>query len=149
MGVKDFLEKINALISNRMVEEASAEEKDFFYTHVKELLEENLIKEIYAGKSLSIMNVANSCYVVFVIRHALDLECIFGFIMDPESILKITKSEAAFHRWVKASSKETLKKFMLIVNETNINVMRELKAKTDVSGPTKDIDLQMESMLKA
>lgn len=124
------------------------EQKNSFYnSKIKELLNEGLIREIYSSSKISIMNISNSCYAVFDYEGCFKLNSIFGLIMDAQSIRTIINDESQFRKWLNGVSKKEVSKCMLIVNDANINVMKSLKSKTDVSGPTEDIDLQLEQEL--
>lgn len=125
------------------------QEKNYFYTQMKGLLEENLLREVYAGERLSIMNIANTCYVIFDFAMCYQSEHLFGIIMGARWVKRIAKKEMRFYRWAVAISTEEVKKYMLVISEKNIEVMRNLKAKSDKDGPGKDVDLQMEKDIMA
>lgn len=119
--------------------------KEKFYEKTKLYFEEGLFKEIYSSDEISICNVCNTEYLVFIYDLFNDgLE--IGICIKQDIIPKIIEDNYLINKIYLSSSAEEKSKCTIDIKQ-NYQLMKNLKQQTDVLGPSKNINLALEQEL--
>jgi len=119
--------------------------KTKFYEKTKLYFEEGLFKEIYSSDQISICNVSNTEYLAFIYDlFEDDLE--IGICIKPDIILKIVEDNYLINKMYLSSSRQEKSKCTIDIKQ-NYKLMKEMKQKTDILGPSKNINIELEQEL--
>lgn len=122
-------------------------EREKFLIKNGKFFETGVINEIYGNENVSIINVANSLYVASQYAH--DKDFVYSAcIVDVEQIKKIIDDNKILPIWINNMTNDELKKIIVEFNENSYNVMKNIKLKTDINGPSQFVDLEFEQSLK-
>ncbi len=103
--------------------------------------------EIYFHKKGSIMNLANSLYIA-----SMYLKDNLGYsigIIVPKEVAKVgTEDWMALLQWFNALSDSDKEHCVMLFAPKTLEAARQIKARTDVEGPTENVDLEWEQRLK-
>ncbi len=104
-------------------------------------------REIYFHEKGSIMNLANSFYIASMYLKTDDGNPI-GIVV-PKKVAKVgTEDWTALLQWFNALSNSDKKQCVVLLNSNLLEVAKQIKARTDVEGPTENVDLEWEQRLK-
>lgn len=120
---------------------------DTFYKDLKDCFEEKLITEISRGKRFSVCNMADMFYAVFPHVKSGKYQC--GVIVNHENIKYLVEDEMFFKKIYSSMSKEEQKQLSFVLDEGVKELLRKYKAKTDLEGPSNDIEVELEEQLGA
>ena len=129
-------------------------EREQYKQQFKELiapfLESDLLKEIYKDEYVSICNIANTSYALF----SYDMMCngkddFVGILFNGQYLEKVADNpQLLLKDFVNSDEKKKLN-MMVPLNEKSFEIMKNMKKKTDISGPTNEINLELEEQLLA
>lgn len=123
------------------------DERTKFLNQNQKFFENGLINEIYGNENISVLNIGNSLYVASQYAH--DKNFVYSAcIVDVEQIKKIIENNDILSIWIHNMSNEELKKIVVEFNDRSYDIMKNIKAKTDIEGPSQFIDLEFEESLK-
>ena len=120
-------------------------DKTKFNEKIADFLEAGVLKEIFSSEDFGVFNVSNYCYAVFDYNEYSGGQC--GIIVNTDLMRKIINSPEFFPKLVQAMGKDWVEKNSVILDERNLQVMKEMKKKTDSNGPTSSIDVELEAEL--
>ncbi len=121
--------------------------REEFLRGVEPFFSNGLAYEIYFHEKGSIMNLVNCLYVASIYSDDDDGDQVG--IMIPKSIAKKAVTNwPEFLIWFDSLSDHDKRKTIMIFNPETLEVAKEIKARTDIEGPTKDVDLKWEQRLK-
>ncbi len=104
-------------------------------------------REIHFHKKGSIMNLANSFYVASMYLKD-DLGYPIGIIV-PKIVAEVGVEDwIALLQWFNALSDSEKSQCVMLFTPKTLEVARQIKARTDVEGPSEDVDLEWEQRLK-
>ena len=121
-----------------------------FEEMIRPFEEAGLLFVVYNDNYFSVCNLANTTYVLF----SYDMLCegkdnFVGILFNGKYLDKvIIHPELLLQDYVNSSEKERIN-MMVPLNKASFEIMKEMKNKTDVSGPTKEINLELEQELMA
>ncbi len=138
MGIFRLIQKLSP--ANR-----KKHDKKLFYEKARRFFDDGLMYEIYVSDTLCICNVANQCYAVFPYRgNGLGAD---GMFIGPAMIPKIIEDEGYLAARV-AEDRNLWTSLSILLDDTRYGNFRKFKKRNDITGPTSDIDLDMEERTK-
>jgi hypothetical protein len=118
---------------------------DTFYKDMKPLFNENLVTEIFKTKHYSVCNIADYFYSVFPHVRSEGYQC--GVIVNADTVRNMLMNEHAFTKGYANLSKAEKDQITYSVDQEAIEYFRKCLRETTLSGPTSDIDVELEEQL--
>lgn len=125
-------------------------EKKMFYDEIKKYLDSGLMREIYSSNDLSICNIADTFYTVFVYSAATNTkDSLSGIRINKRFIKEIIESNENFFRDYLSLSKEQKESVLVRFDQSTLKPLISLKNKSIENGPSLNIDLELEEQIMA
>ncbi|MBR6514771.1 MAG: hypothetical protein IKT46_08080 [Clostridia bacterium] len=125
--------------------------KQRFYKIAEPFFLAGLFKEIYQSDDISICNIANSGYAVFMYSllkpHKEDEFA--GIFVDKKGIRSIVNNNSLIQTFYLAWPNDVKKRSLLPLNDRTFKIIEKFKKKTDENGPSHEVDLEMEKEIMA
>lgn len=121
--------------------------KQKFDNELRKYEDAGYITKIYSSDKLCVCNIANSVYAVFNYTETNLGQ--WGFMVVPENVRAIVEDNDLFSELVSKTNKNILNKMSIFLNDIVFLNMKKLKEQTDLNGPSKDIDFEMEEEIMA
>lgn len=120
--------------------------KEQFYKDAFPFFYEGLIKEIYSNDNIIICNLSNFTYGVF--GYIKTKEGQGGVLITADNVRNIVANPNYCNQLIDELDKhDLLLNRTIVLNNKTFEVLKKFKGKTDLTGPSADIDLKMEEEL--
>lgn len=126
--------------------------KESFYNDSDLFFQEGILREIYSTDTFSICNVANHNYAFFPFSTSESRlftskkEGHLGIFISINFLRKVLNDNSNLAN-LALIDKANMKKLSFRLNDKNYIALKQLKEKTDLNGPSSEIDLAMEAKL--
>ena len=118
---------------------------DTFYWDMRNFFGEKLITEVLKSKHMSVCNVADSFYAVFPHAKFNGEQC--GIVVSTNDMKRMVENPSYFQRWYSYLTPEQKEKSCFSMGKSNIELVRQWKAQTQLNGPDASIDVEFEQQL--
>ena len=129
----------------------SAETREKFLERYQKLFDEGLIEEIFHNKSISILNCADTYYMVT--NYLRTPNEYYGLVINAESAEIISEAEENYYYYIKRMGKDLYRRQFLEFGDRpghkTYDLLVEFKKNTQLNGPSKYIDKELDERLKA
>lgn len=122
--------------------------REEFLSSIQEYIENDLVNVIYSNDNITIMNFANDVYALSEHGKNADNE-FFSFLISKRSIIDFIEDNQLFFDSIKKMGHQKANKYYYPFNESLYNSLLKIKEITDINGPSKLIDLELEEEIKA
>ena len=139
-------------IIQRTKEKAPPFSMNDFRRHATKFFEEDLLRVIFTDDDFCICNVANHVYALFPFpvtlsdRKDFEEQGFFGICISKEYVSLLVQ-DVSYIRSLAEMDPDEINKLSFRLNEKNYSVLKKCKHNTDLNGPTKDIDFEMEEKI--
>ena len=124
------------------------EYKKQFEQLVTPFVEAGLLKVIYNDENVSVCNLANTTYALFSYQMLCEgKENFVGILFNGKYLNKVVENPIILLQdYVNCNEKQRVN-MMVPLNQVSFKIMKDMKNKTDVFGPSKEINLELEQEL--
>lgn len=130
----------------------SAETREKFLERYQKLFDEGLIEEIFHNKSISILNCADTYYIVTNYLRTPNNEY-YGLVVHSEAAELISEAEENYYYFIKRMGKDLYRRQVLVFGDSpghkTYDLLIKFKKDTQINGPSKYIDKELDARLKA
>jgi len=111
---------------------------------------DGLLKSVYSDENVNVCNLANTTYVLF----SYDMMCkgkenFVGILFNGKYLQQVIENPVIIlNNFINSNDKDRLE-VMVPLNNSSYQIMKQMKVNTDIHGPSKEINLQLEQELMA
>ena len=123
--------------------------RENFIKLTSKFFEAGLLKEIYNIGNVSICNMANTSYVLFSYdMYDENIQNYSGIMFNGKKIKEVVNNPELVLIGFMNGDLNKKRNLLVPLTEKSFSIMQDFKNKTDITGPTQDIDLEFEENLK-
>jgi hypothetical protein len=124
-------------------------DRENFIKLTSKFFEAGLLKEIYNVGNVSICNMADTSYVLFSYdMYDENTKNYSGIMFNGKKIREVVNNPELVLIGFMNGDLNKKRNLLVPLTERSFSIMKGLKSKTDITGPTQDIDLEFEDSLK-
>lgn len=119
--------------------------KQSFNLITKKYKENGLIKEVYSTDDFIVCNIANYWYAMFLNTKG---NAAFGLAISSKALEALTTYPDFYKNVIAALEEQNmLERSLIVLNDKNYEKVRGLKQKTDISGPSPNVNIDLEKRI--
>lgn len=123
--------------------------RDDFLRELSEFFDSGAIREIYANDNISLLNIANKCYIGTNYYKDKSNNTYFGLVLGVDQMRKAIENNNYILQVMANAPKKVLKQVLVEFNDKSLEIMKRYKDKTDKEGPSEYIDFDFEAELES
>lgn len=118
--------------------------KEEFYRDTQRFFDAGLLKEVYSDDIKCICNACNSHYICFPYLKVDDLNSQMGLVCTEKAIKPMLSDANLIVKLLTNNDQKFIDTWCCYANDQLFNELLEIKKKTDIEGPSKFVDLELE-----
>ncbi len=121
--------------------------REAFLRDLEPFFSGGLAHEIYFHKKVSIMNMANGLYIASMYLED-DSGAQIGIMIPKPVAYAAVENWISLLEWFNSLSESAKNESVMLFNPRSLEFAKQIKADTDLKGPSEDVDLEWEQSLK-
>ncbi len=116
--------------------------REFYKTVTKRFFDEKLLTLLYEDEFFAMCNASNHCYLFFP-YYIVD----YAILLDQPNALRCMLDVFRYCVSIGNWDDEQFRKLTAIINDKLFNILKEVKEGTDLNGPSKFVDLELDKLI--